>query len=1226
MSLVSCIVIDILEKNQKRYYRVQELNSDETHLVPFSQVEGQELAPDEIYTFFKEYNSKSSKTYLSIIHPDFQLNKEYTFKIEKIIEARERYFLVLETPFKKPVQVRAFPWQLDAMKVHCEVAGYKWGLPVIKNLESEDPNYKIWESYYFEIRGFGSFKDKKGKEINSIIVQSKYKNEIQVRASQWHTGKLWKYKDIKCQVIGFDRDAIPKLRVTDNRHPFFNIGEIHCFEVIGFKDKLTKDYSSIKIILLKGEHNGQHEVIALPNQENKLEKGDLIECSIENIDSKLRLKQVNIADPFFASFEKIINDLNLDSSYGNKYFNPIINNESENEQQLLLVQQYDSESAFWIFTYCNQVLPSLFYDRIYRRNYVEAIEINNLLIAFEEWILKKGIIRALPDENSRKRTKLKVEEVLARRKIIKDVLPKIDYQYHSEFYMEQENSFSFQKLYYFIAFTDLKLLDVNKMLDLLEFNQDLNFNKDEEFFAKRIGEKINKRKKYFLQDNVLDYFILRLYDRQRKSDLNLYLLWTYFEFLIYSILNENQWCNLIAASLFRYHAFMPDSSFDKSIFLYNAYYILLHLDQKHSLPIYRENENILIKENELEANPNLNENSSSWNDILQSVENKTPLKVQVTEKYYEGFKLEYYGIPGFLPIHNIKDPALKFYNLDEIKWSTNVEAHLYSENFNFFVAKQLDQNNPLFYSENLNSRDLPNEGTIIKVVVNAITEYGVFVRTKFGDGLIHTKNIEHESDWNIESLNSVFNVGDQLFAVIILVKDNKLDLGFKHLIGTEYENFYFDYFIKDNDLGLNLGEEDSERVDEIGKLVELEKGFIFEQYAIIHEDIATKINYIKFAKQFFANTANARSYLLNIYIEYFKSIQELNNVIENYSFERYNDFKKRIVSTKDRIQPKTLENFPETENLIFFIEILDLFNDTTLNGYRLLFKYIERYSSDDKKKLLNVLAKTTLANNLLISEVEELSDTKKEVLSYSLSNLKRIRDYIKNGVFSLAESKEDRITRELNEKRNYWYKRIRQDESEHLEFKSSFIVPIPDDEKLKIIASLEKKKNKITNLKDRKGIEVRIDELKGLTAQKKIMHSAFKTIAAFANTKGGHLLIGVTDDKDIFGLERDYSSFNKPKDQNRDGFGKFFDSALKEYFGNSFSSLLLNKEYIQFPEGDVLVVEVKPSSEEVFLLRDESGKKSEELYVRNLSSSDKLEGLELAKFIREKFRNRISQE
>ena len=80
---------------------------------------------------------------------------------------------------------------------------------------------------------------------------------------------------------------------------------------------------------------------------------------------------------------------------------------------------------------------------------------------------------------------------------------------------------------------------------------------------------------------------------------------------------------------------------------------------------------------------------------------------------------------------------------------------------------------------------------------------------------------------------------------------------------------------------------------------------------------------------------------------------------------------------------------------------------------------------------------------------------------------------------------------------------------------------------------------------------------------------------------------------------------------------------IENYFGNSFSSTLLEKEFLKFPKGDILIVNVKKSYEEVFLLKNEKGSPEESIYVRNLSSSVKLKGIELSKFLKNRFREQL---
>ena len=141
-----------------------------------------------------------------------------------------------------------------------------------------------------------------------------------------------------------------------------------------------------------------------------------------------------------------------------------------------------------------------------------------------------------------------------------------------------------------------------------------------------------------------------------------------------------------------------------------------------------------------------------------------------------------------------------------------------------------------------------------------------------------------------------------------------------------------------------------------------------------------------------------------------------------------------------------------------------------------------------------------------------------------------------------------------------------------------------------------------------------------------LIHSALKTVCAFANTNGGCLLLGVSDDKKIFGLEKDYINLKKSKGsgKERDEFGDLFDRKVKEYFGESFSPTILDKEFLKFPEGDILIVNVKPSIDEIHILKNEKGDFEESIYVRHTRSSEKLKGIELSKFIKNKYRDSLN--
>ncbi len=72
---------------------------------------------------------------------------------------------------------------------------------------------------------------------------------------------------------------------------------------------------------------------------------------------------------------------------------------------------------------------------------------------------------------------------------------------------------------------------------------------------------------------------------------------------------------------------------------------------------------------------------------------------------------------------------------------------------------------------------------------------------------------------------------------------------------------------------------------------------------------------------------------------------------------------------------------------------------------------------------------------------------------------------------------------------------------------------------------------------------LRVD-IKTGKAEKFIEHSVIKTLAAFLNSAGGTLLIGVEDNKNILGLELDFNSFSKG--DKLDEFQKHFDNLISK--------------------------------------------------------------------------------
>ena len=127
---------------------------------------------------------------------------------------------------------------------------------------------------------------------------------------------------------------------------------------------------------------------------------------------------------------------------------------------------------------------------------------------------------------------------------------------------------------------------------------------------------------------------------------------------------------------------------------------------------------------------------------------------------------------------------------------------------------------------------------------------------------------------------------------------------------------------------------------------------------------------------------------------------------------------------------------------------------------------------------------------------------------------------------------------------------------------------------------------------------------------KKIEHSVLKTITAFLNTDGGTLLIGVSDNGIVSGIEKD-------EFKNNDRFYQHFTNLIKNHIGNEHLPFI-RSTMIPIDKTNILKIDCSASSKEVFLKIDDD----EEFYVRNGPASIKLVGRELIEYVNQKFKNK----
>jgi membrane protein YdbS with pleckstrin-like domain len=128
---------------------------------------------------------------------------------------------------------------------------------------------------------------------------------------------------------------------------------------------------------------------------------------------------------------------------------------------------------------------------------------------------------------------------------------------------------------------------------------------------------------------------------------------------------------------------------------------------------------------------------------------------------------------------------------------------------------------------------------------------------------------------------------------------------------------------------------------------------------------------------------------------------------------------------------------------------------------------------------------------------------------------------------------------------------------------------------------------------------------------KDLYEPVMKNLAAFMNTSGGVLLIGVSDAGEVLGLERDFSAMPK---KNVDGFENTFNMAFNSMIGAEFRQYVA----LAFDEIDgktICVLSVSPASTPAYL----TFKGKEEFYIRTGNSSQPLPVSKATKYVQTRF-------
>jgi schlafen family protein len=139
-------------------------------------------------------------------------------------------------------------------------------------------------------------------------------------------------------------------------------------------------------------------------------------------------------------------------------------------------------------------------------------------------------------------------------------------------------------------------------------------------------------------------------------------------------------------------------------------------------------------------------------------------------------------------------------------------------------------------------------------------------------------------------------------------------------------------------------------------------------------------------------------------------------------------------------------------------------------------------------------------------------------------------------------------------------------------------------------------------------------DLKAGKVNRALEKAAMKTVAAFLNSRGGTLVLGVDDARTVVGLHHDIATLQR---QDEDGFETHFSNVFRAMIGPEF------RQFVRMTRDTAggkacYVVSVVPSAKPVYL-RDEN---TEEFFIRTGNGTTSLKLSEVASYIDSRFRRR----
>lgn len=134
---------------------------------------------------------------------------------------------------------------------------------------------------------------------------------------------------------------------------------------------------------------------------------------------------------------------------------------------------------------------------------------------------------------------------------------------------------------------------------------------------------------------------------------------------------------------------------------------------------------------------------------------------------------------------------------------------------------------------------------------------------------------------------------------------------------------------------------------------------------------------------------------------------------------------------------------------------------------------------------------------------------------------------------------------------------------------------------------------------------------------RKMEEAIVKAVAAFGNSQGGTLVIGVSDDGAVVGLQHDYMTLDGG---NRDKFELHLRNLLNRHLNKVFVATKVQVQFHEVNGLDVCQIEVEPAKEPLIVsFNDKNGQSVDKLYLRNGNASQELPMKDMPAYIKERF-------